>query len=66
MGEFPWQYVLSTPLAGVVAQVNDECRCSLERDVAEKWKKYVKDHALMLKVRMVVATAWRWRSCAAA
>jgi ubiquinone/menaquinone biosynthesis C-methylase UbiE len=55
--EFLWQYVHSTPLAGAVAQVNDERRGSLERDVVAKWQEFVKDRALMLQVRMVVATA---------
>ena len=55
--EFLWQYVQSTPLAGAVAQANHELRASLERDVAAKWQELVKDQALMLQVRMVVATA---------
>jgi ubiquinone/menaquinone biosynthesis C-methylase UbiE len=55
--EFLWQYVQSTPLAGAVAQVNDERRSSLERDVAARWQEFVKDRALLLQVRMVVATA---------
>ena len=55
--EFLWQYVHSTPLAGVVAQMNDEHRDLLEREVAAKWQEFVKDRALMLQVRMVVATA---------
>lgn len=55
--EFLWQYVHSTPLAGVVGQVNDELRGSLEREVVAKWQEFVKDRALMLQVRMVVATA---------
>jgi ubiquinone/menaquinone biosynthesis C-methylase UbiE len=55
--EFLWQYVHSTPLAGAVAQVNDERRGALERDVAAKWQEFVKDRALMIQVRMVVATA---------
>jgi hypothetical protein len=37
--------------------MNDEHRDSLEREVAAKWQKFVKDRALMLQVRMVVATA---------
>lgn len=57
--EFLWQYVHSTPLAGAVAQVNDERLASLERDLAADWQEFVKDRALMLKVRMVVATAWK-------
>jgi ubiquinone/menaquinone biosynthesis C-methylase UbiE len=55
--EFLWQYVHSTPLAGAVAQVDDERRGSLERDVVAKWQKFVKDRALVLQVRVVVATA---------
>lgn len=55
--EFLWQYVHGTPLAGAVAQVNDERRGSLERDVVAKWQEFVKDRALVLDVRVVVATA---------
>jgi len=55
--EFFWQYVHSTPLARAMAQLNDERRDSLGRDVAAKWQEFVKDRALMLQVRMVVATA---------
>jgi ubiquinone/menaquinone biosynthesis C-methylase UbiE len=55
--EFLWQYVHSTPLAGAVAQVDDERRGSLEHDVAAKWQEFVKDRALVLQVRIVVATA---------
>lgn len=55
--EFLWQYVHSTPLASAVAQVNDERRGSLERDVVAKWQEFVKDRALVLQVRIVVAMA---------
>jgi ubiquinone/menaquinone biosynthesis C-methylase UbiE len=55
--EFLWQYVHSTPLAGAVAQVDDERRGSLERNVVAKWQEFVKDRALELQVRVVVATA---------
>jgi SAM-dependent methyltransferase len=55
--EFLWQYVHSTPLAGVVARVDDERRGSLERDVVAQWQDFVKDRALVLQVRIVVATA---------
>jgi ubiquinone/menaquinone biosynthesis C-methylase UbiE len=55
--EFLWQYVYSTPLAGAMAQVSDERRGSLERDVVGKWQAFVKGSALVLEVRMVVATA---------
>ncbi len=55
--EFLWQYVHSTPLAGAVAQVDDDLRGSLERDVVAKWEEFVEDRALVLQVRVVVATA---------
>ena len=55
--EFLWQYVHSTPLAGAVAQVDDELRGSLERDVVAKWQEFVEDGALVLHARIVVATA---------
>jgi ubiquinone/menaquinone biosynthesis C-methylase UbiE len=55
--EFLWQYLQSTPLAAAVAQVDDERRDSLERDVVAKWQEFVEDRALMLEVRIVVATA---------
>jgi ubiquinone/menaquinone biosynthesis C-methylase UbiE len=57
--EFLWQYVQSTPLAGVVAQVDDELRVALERDVVAKWQEFVEDRTLVLQVRVVVATAWK-------
>jgi ubiquinone/menaquinone biosynthesis C-methylase UbiE len=55
--EFLWQYVHSTPLAGAVAQVDDERRASLEHEVVAKWQEFVKDGALVLQVRMLIATA---------
>jgi ubiquinone/menaquinone biosynthesis C-methylase UbiE len=55
--EFLWQYVHSTPLGGAVAQVDDERRASLERDIVAKWQEFVKDGALVFQVRIVIATA---------
>ena len=55
--EFLWQYVHSTPLAGAVAQVDDERRASLERDIVAKWQEFVKDGALVLQARILTATA---------
>jgi ubiquinone/menaquinone biosynthesis C-methylase UbiE len=57
--EFLWQYVYSTPLAGAVAQVDDKRRDSLARDVVTQWQEFVSDRALVLQVRIVVATARR-------
>jgi SAM-dependent methyltransferase len=55
--EFLWQYVQSTPLANAVAQVDDESRAALERDVVAKWQAFVEDGALTLQLGVVVATA---------
>jgi ubiquinone/menaquinone biosynthesis C-methylase UbiE len=55
--EFLWQCVHSTPLAGAVAQVDDQQLRALERDVVDQWQEFVQDGALTLPVRMVVATA---------
>jgi len=55
--EFLWQYVQSTPLAGVVAQADDERRAALERDVVAKWEEFVEDRALVLQFRLVTAAA---------
>lgn len=57
--EFLWQYVHATPLAAAVADVGDERRAALERDVVTKWRPFVEDDALVLDVRPVVATARR-------
>jgi ubiquinone/menaquinone biosynthesis C-methylase UbiE len=55
--DFLWQYLHSTPLAGAVAQVDDESRDSLERDVVARWRGFVKDLALLLELRVVIVTA---------
>jgi ubiquinone/menaquinone biosynthesis C-methylase UbiE len=55
--EFLWQYVHSTPLADAVTQMDADRRGLLESDVVANWQKFVKDRALVLQVRIVVATA---------
>lgn len=57
--EFFWQYVHSTPLVVAVTAANSERLGSLEHDVVTKWQEFAEDGALMLSVRMVVATARR-------
>jgi len=56
-GEFLWQYVHSTPLAGAVAQVDHKRRDSLERDVVTGWQGFVNDRALVIQVPIATATA---------
>ncbi len=55
--EFLWQYVHSTPLAGVVAKAEEEDLAALERDVVEKWQDFEEDGTLMYQQRIVVASA---------
>lgn len=55
--EFLWQYVHSTPLAGVVAKVDEEDLTALEREVVEKWQDFEEDGTLMYQQRIVVASA---------
>jgi SAM-dependent methyltransferase len=55
--EFLWQYVNSTPLAGIVAQADDESRAALERDVVSQWHEFVEDGNLVIQQQIVVATA---------
>lgn len=55
--EFLWQYVYSTPLAGIVANGDQEALAALERDVIHKWQDLEEDGALVYQQRLVVATA---------
>ncbi len=55
--EFLWQYVHSTPLAGLVAQADDGALSSVENDVVTGWQEFVEDGAMVLPLRMVEATA---------
>lgn len=55
--EFLWQYIHSTPMAAVVAEVDEERREALERDFSERCRDLVKDGALVGTVRMTTLTA---------
>lgn len=55
--DFLWQYVHSTPLAPMVAQVDDEHRAALERDVVTNLQSVVDRGALTVQQGVVVATA---------
>jgi len=57
--DFLWQYVRSTPLAGAVADVDQEHRAALERDYAARCREFVEDGALKGSVRMTTVTATR-------
>ena len=56
-GEFLWQYVHSTPLAVVAAELDAESRAALARDVVAQWEPFVECDALILPLRVLTATA---------
>jgi hypothetical protein len=54
---FLWQYIQSTPLAGVLAGADEPSKTSLEEEVVEQWQKLVDDGAFMYEQRMVTVRA---------
>lgn len=57
--DFFWQYVRSTPLAGVVARFDDGTRAALERDVVERCQPFLDGDALVMEPGLLVATGRR-------
>lgn len=57
--DFLWQYVQSTPLAGVLADADEEAKTTLEEEVVRKWQDFVNDGTFMYKQRMVTASAYK-------
>lgn len=55
--DFLWQYIHSTPLAGVLGQLSAEQREALERDVCAKWRANESNGHLSLAVRVTTVTA---------
>jgi hypothetical protein len=55
--DFLWQYVHSTPLAGVVAQADEEALAALEREVVEVWREFEEVGNLRYQQRIVNASA---------
>jgi ubiquinone/menaquinone biosynthesis C-methylase UbiE len=58
-GEFLWQYLSSTPLAAAGAAIEDDQRVALEHDVLAGWQPMTADGRLVLRVRLVSASARR-------
>ena len=56
-GEFLWQYVTSTPLAGPVGEIGDDERAALEREVITAWRTFLDGDALRLDLDAVLTTA---------
>ncbi len=55
--EFLWQYIQSTPLAGVLADADRPAKESLEQRVVKQWEKFVNGGSFSCKQRMVTASA---------
>jgi hypothetical protein len=55
--DFLWQYVHSTPLAGMVAQADEDALAALEREVVEVWQEFEEDGILKYRQRIVEASA---------
>jgi ubiquinone/menaquinone biosynthesis C-methylase UbiE len=57
--DFFWQYVHSTPLAGIAIGTDEDTRAALERDVVERCQPFVDGDALVMEPRLLLATARR-------
>jgi hypothetical protein len=57
--DFLWQYIHSTPMAAVVASVDEERLKALERDFSDRCRAFVEAGALVGAVRISTLTARR-------
>lgn len=57
--DFLWQYVSSTPLMAVVAEVDEEARTALEAEVLDRWREFEDGGRMTVRQRLVVATGRR-------
>ena len=57
--DFFWQYVHSTPLAGIATEIDDETRAALERDVVERCQPFLDGDSLVMEPGLLLATARR-------
>lgn len=57
--EFLWQYVGSTPLAGLVAEASEEARSAFEGEVLAKWSEFEEAERMWYRQRVVIASARR-------
>jgi ubiquinone/menaquinone biosynthesis C-methylase UbiE len=56
---FLWQYVHSTPLGAVIANVDEAARDKLQADIEDRWQPFVAEGALVLQLPVLVATGQR-------
>jgi len=55
--DFLWQYVHSTPLAAAVAQLDEEGRAVLQREVVAAWQPLIDDGSVILQLGVTTASA---------
>ena len=60
--DFLWQYVTSTPLGAVFADLDETERHDFARDVVMEWRSLVTQGSLVLDLRLVLASAVAPRS----
>jgi ubiquinone/menaquinone biosynthesis C-methylase UbiE len=53
--DFFWQYVQSTPLAALTAELDEPARAALEREVVERCRQFVDGDSTLLEPGMLVA-----------
>ncbi len=54
--DFLWQYIHSTPMGGVVADVSEERQLALERDIVQKWQKFKQNGGMIYRQQVLTAT----------
>lgn len=57
--DFFWQYVWSTPLASMLAELDEAARASLERDVVERCQPFVDAGASVMEPGLLIVTGRR-------
>lgn len=56
-GQFLWQYIHSTPLAGVLAEVDEEVKKTFEEEVTGQWQAFVDDGSFIYEQPIIFVTA---------
>lgn len=57
--DFFWQYVQSTPLAGIATEIEHDSRAALERDVVARCEPFLDGDSLVMEPGLLLATARR-------
>ena len=56
---FMWQYIHSTPMAGILEKLDEQHRTALERDVTARWRAYGANGGMRLDVEMTTAIGFK-------